>query len=49
MRELKCPRCGGGFTINWAVYASIESQVRTAGVEAELACLQGQLLPLGDE
>lgn len=36
MRELKCPKCGGVFTVDEADYAFILQQVRTAEFDAEL-------------
>lgn len=36
MKELKCPKCGGTFTVDEADYASLLSQVRNHEFEAEL-------------
>ncbi|MCF0196737.1 MAG: hypothetical protein HUK03_05820 [Bacteroidaceae bacterium] len=37
MKEIKCPKCGGVFTVDEADYASIVSQVKNQEFEAELA------------
>ena len=36
MKELKCPQCGGVFTVDEADYASILSQVKTQEFDAEV-------------
>ena len=36
MKELKCPKCGGTFTVDEADYASLLSQVRNNEFEAEI-------------
>lgn len=36
MKELKCPKCGGLFTVDEADYASIVSQVKTVEFDAEI-------------
>ena len=36
MKEWKCPKCGGTFTVDEADYASLLSQVRNNEFEAEL-------------
>lgn len=36
MKELKCPKCGGVFTVDEADYASIVNQVKNAEFSAEL-------------
>ena len=36
MKELKCPKCGGLFTVDEADYASIAAQVRGAEFNEEL-------------
>ena len=36
MKELKCPKCGNVFQVDEADYASIVSQVKNAGFEAEI-------------